>query len=73
MFMLTADNAINFFGTEAVIIVSNVFPETAQNVDSVRLLSFEMAKSRWSKLSDIHNRLENEPRWMIDPLLVVTF
>ena len=48
MFMLTAGSAIGFCGTEAVSTVSlpNVFPEIAQHADSVRLLTFAMAKSR---------------------------
>ena len=49
MFMLTAeDSAIYFCGTEAVNTVSlpNDFPEIAQHADSVRFLSFEIAKSR---------------------------
>ena len=55
MFMLTADDsAIDFWGTEAVstVFLLNAFPEIAQHADSVRLLSFEIAKSRCSKLSD---------------------
>ena len=49
MFMLTADDsAIYFCETEAVSTVSllNGFPKTAQHADSVRLLPFEIAKSR---------------------------
>ena len=49
MFMLTADDsAIYFCVTEAVSTVSslNTCPEIAQHADSVRLLSFELAKSR---------------------------
>ena len=47
MFMLTADD-IYFCGTEAVNTVSlqNYFPGIAQHADSVRLLSFEIAKLR---------------------------
>ena len=56
MFMLTADDdsAIYFCGTEAVSIISllNDFPEIAQHADSVRLLSFQIVKSRLSRLSD---------------------
>ena len=48
MFMLTADDsAIGFCGTEAVSTVSlpDNFPEIAQHADSVRFLSFEIAKN----------------------------
>ena len=47
--MLSVGNrATGFCGTEAVSIISlpNVFPETAQHADSVRLLNSAIAKSR---------------------------
>ena len=46
--MLTADDSATYFcGTEAVRTASllNVFPEIAQHADSVRLLSFDIARS----------------------------
>ena len=52
--MLSAGRATGFCGTEAVSIISliNDFSEIAQHADSVSLLSFEIAKSRVSRLSD---------------------
>ena len=55
MFMLTADSAIGFCWTEVVNTISlqSVFLEIAQYADDARLLTFAMAKSRCSKLSDL--------------------
>ena len=58
IFRYTADDsAMGFCGTEAVstVFLPNVFPEIARHADFVCLLSFEIAKSRLSKLSDLVN------------------